>query len=167
MQCLKPNKNLNLNAFGQSIHYSLAMSTGLLLSYTSPLLFFATSLAPEGLWVCIPWLINLFFHNVIGTVCVLALPYHHSVTVTPVCLLIISALWTATSSFWNLYGNHAFNCYFQKVAVMSILLSLVCFIFKTFLMYFSCNDGINLVYKIVSQLYAHFFLLNHLYSWLI
>ena len=46
-------------------------------------------------------------------VCVLAFPLHHSVTTTPI-YLIINALWTAASSFWNLYSSHALNCYFRE-----------------------------------------------------
>ena len=44
-------------------------------------------------------------------------------------LLTISALWTAASSFWNLYSSHALNCYFQEAAVLSMLLSLVFMLF--------------------------------------
>lgn len=46
-------------------------------------------------------------------------------------------------------------------------LSLSLYLLKTSLVYFSCNNGVNLVCEIVSQLYAYFFPLNYLYSWLV
>lgn len=74
---------------------------------------------------CNPWLINMGLGYVIDTLCVLAFILYHYVKATLICLLNISALWTAASSFWNLYSSHALSCNFWKVAVLSALLSLV------------------------------------------
>ena len=74
------------------------------------------------------------FGYVACTVCVLAVPPHRSATTAPGCLLTISALWTAASSFWTLYSGLAVNCYFQEAAVLSLLLSLVFMLFDALIL---------------------------------
>lgn len=78
-----------------------ALSTGLLLSYTSPLLRYQPG-ASRHMSLHLLLLINFVLGYVTCTVCVLAFLLHHSVTATPICP-IISALWTAASSL-------ALNC---------------------------------------------------------
>lgn len=59
-----------------------------------------------------PLINNRVFGYVIDTVCALAFLLHPSVMATLISFLIISALWTATSSFWNLYNSRAVSYYF-------------------------------------------------------
>lgn len=58
----------------------------------------------------------------------------------------------------KILNHHSANCLIQLFLFLHLL--------KTFLIYFSCDNGLNLVFEIVSQLFPRFFPWNHLYSWL-